>query len=194
LVVMRRYCAIGSSSHDCCVRGSVGRRVMVMEIGWRNEFKRVFKTRKRSGEEKRKGKESSMEVENGGVSLVPQKYILALAPFHAASGQKKYCDIARLMRYFSPPLPSVLRGGGKAAASLAQPANCSDDQQSDSDFPTKRQPVNHQRVGLNSTVLYPRLQPYFTAICSLPKFLIEGEEAEMISTPPFTSTPPSPSP
>jgi hypothetical protein len=69
LVVMRRCCAIGSSSHDCGVRGGMRGRVVVMEIRWRDEFKRVFKTRKMAGEEAWKGKESSMEVENGGVSL-----------------------------------------------------------------------------------------------------------------------------
>jgi hypothetical protein len=71
------------------------RRVVVMEIRWRHEFKRVFKTRERSGQEKRSGKEwkgkersRQWKLKMVGSHSCRRNDIIALAPLHA-SGQKK---------------------------------------------------------------------------------------------------------
>jgi hypothetical protein len=66
-----------------------------MEIRWRHEFKRVFKTRERSGQEKRSGKEwkgkersRQWKLKMVGSHSCRRNDIIALAPLHA-SGQKK---------------------------------------------------------------------------------------------------------
>jgi hypothetical protein len=145
----------------------------------------------------RKGEESSMEVENGGVSLVPQKYIIALAPLpFTAPVKKNIATFAGLMRYFSPPLPPYRGEKGKPLPACRASELLRRPTESDSDFPTKRQPVK------STTNVWDRKEQCSirdSSLTLLPsaafrKFLIQGEEAEMISTPPSTSTPPSPSP
>jgi hypothetical protein len=114
-----------------------------------------------------------MEVENGGVSLVPQKYIIALAPLHAASSQKKLLRHRRVDAIFLTALTSYSGEEGKPLPAWHSQRSA---QKTDRAIPTSDHTTTSQppRVGQNSAAQCPIRDSSLTLLPSAAfrKFLI----------------------
>jgi hypothetical protein len=127
------------------------------------------------GQEKRSGKERSRQWKLKMVGSHSCRrnivHYRASSPPTPPPAQKKILRHRRVDAIFLTAFTSVPRGEGKAAASLQSQRIAQTTNRERFRFPdqTTTSQVNHQRVGPEGTVLYPRLQPYFTAICSLPQ-------------------------